>query len=282
MSDINGHGQFLNDWLMAAESSKSWLEGEEFTRDELQELALTDGYRTAQAWLDMRAQAQSAMRHFVHSEYFQQLWAILRERDLTDDGNAFSPARRGVPAQLLSAIEHWHQTPKFTVAERKRQSAKIAAVSAELEILLGQLVPNRSCDDQYTRFRFSDPGQAGAVFAVFRSPAELKEKRRTSVGWDASQRLEACGITPLWAVQNIKEMAENGIAVQGVPTKVRATGALKTYFISVLNRAIGAATYGYRPKEIGINHQLLADIVGLLANTDCTSDDVRKTLAANA
>jgi hypothetical protein len=65
-----------------------------------------------------------------------------------------------------------------------------------------------------------------------------------------------------------------------LPTKVRAKAAKKTYFIGVVRGAICASTQSTLD-ELGIGPQMMADLVALLSDMDCTSDDVRKVLGEN-
>lgn len=239
---------------------------------------MADGYRTARAWLDMRKDGHAALHNFVYSDSFKTLWSILKKHDGPDGlGYAYSPVNGGVPRRLLSAIETWHKAPKFTVSERRLHSKRIAKACTDLEDLLGQLVPSNELDDQYEWFRFSDEGQAGAVLAAFHmSVDEIKAKGFPTVSWIASQRLRACGVVPLWAVQNIKIMAlDASPKSNGLPTKVRATAAKKTFFIGVVNAAICRSTMATL-EQLSIGPQLIADVVGLLSDLDCTADDVRK------
>jgi hypothetical protein len=65
-----------------------------------------------------------------------------------------------------------------------------------------------------------------------------------------------------------------------LPTKVRAKTAQRTYLIGAFHKAVDASALA-APTEIGIDRQLTAEIIGLITDTDCSADDVRKALEAN-
>lgn len=271
--------QFLQEWLKKAEASQRWFESESFTRDELQEMAEQDGYRTAAAWLAVRKQSLQTLHRFVHEDAFKRLWAILREYDKKKLSTipSYSPGRGSVPSLLLSAIQHWHQAPKLTATERSQLSQKIAATCEVLEGLLAQVSPSHEYDDQYERFRFDDATQARAAFRVFGADTrDADADPFFGVTWRASVNLRACGVVPLWAVGNIKRMAlTQPRSANTLPTKMRAKTAQRTFFIGAVHHAIDRAALT-TPSDCGIDRQLMAEIVGLLTDTDCTADDVRK------
>ena len=278
--------QFLKEWLQKAMASQRWFEGENFTRDDIQDMAESDGYRTAAAWLEMRKQTHRAMDYFVHEAAFKKLWQLLREHDKKGFSTmpSYSSGRRAVPWALLEAIQHWQLAPKLTAGERKRLSTKIAVACEVLETLLAQVAPSHKYDDQYERFRFTDVDQAREAFRVFGAEtagAEAEADPFSGVVWRASQNLRACGVVPLWAVANIKRMAlTKPRSANTLPTKLRAKTAQRTFFIGAVHHAIERAAVA-TPAECGIDRPLMAEIVGLLANTDCSADDVRKALEGN-
>lgn len=275
--------RFLQDWLDTAEASERWLTGEKLTRSEIQEFAEDDGYRTAADWLASRKQQLRMHRHFVHAPVFRKLWALLREHDRTGIGAvpSYGPSRGSVPARLLEAVVHWHQAPKLTSAERKKLSQKIVKACEELESLVAQVSPSHKLDDQYARFRFEDVTQARAVFKAFGADTTEADKAPSfGTAWRASHTLQACGVVPLWAIQNIKLMAlANTRSANTLPTKVRAKTAQRTYLIGAVQKAIDLSAMA-TPAEVGIDRHLMAEIVGLIADIDCSADDVRKALEA--
>ena len=276
--------QFLQEWLAQAEESQQSFAREVISDDALEEFAKYEGYRSARAWRVARADMLRLLRHFVEAEPFKQFWALLKKNQLEDDYVwGYSPANAGVPSRLLAAMETWHKAPKFTATERRQHSQKIAQASQVLEDLLAQVEPSHDLDGQYSRFRFENKDQAGAVFRVFGgSSVEADSKPFFGTQWLASHNLMTCGVVPLWAVRNIKAMALDGAPGSNpLPAKVRAKAAKKTYFIGVALAAIQRSST-FAVKERSVGPQLVADIVGLLANMDCTADDVRKAMPKRA
>jgi len=269
--------QFLQEWLAEIESSQADFANATFTNEELDEMAEHAGFRSHRAWKGAREDVHKLLHNFIHAEPFKKLWSRLKTHDREyGDIWGYSPGNAGVPSRLVEALKTWHQAPRFTATERREHSQKIAATCAELERLLAQLEPSHSLDGQYSRFRFEDRDQARAVFRSFGSPTdELEEESFFGLEWAASHRLLACGVTPLWAARNIRKMATEGAPSSNpLPPKVRAKSAKKTYFIGVVSEAIRSANpYG---NDLRVGPQMIADIVELIADTDCTADDVRK------
>lgn len=272
---------FLQEWLAAAEESSEWLKSQNFQPDAMEEIARSDGYRTARSWLEMRSDAHRTMKQFVHADEYQVLWRALKEYDKETFGGgyAYSTANGGVPRRLLTSIQRWHKLPKFTATERKKHSEKIAAAAEALEDLLGQLLPSDDHDPQYSRFRFPDRQQAIAVLkSLGKSAEEIESQKFPSPSWEAGIRLNHLGIEPLWAVQNIRLMAvDSSQSHINLPTKVHTKTAKRTWFIRAVYDAICMATFS-TPKNIGLRREDLAGLVGLITNADCSADDVRKAL----
>lgn len=274
--------RFLHDWLQHVEQDQKEfaIERKKLSDTDLSEIAHHAGFRTSKAWLAARRDLHDLHRHFVYAEPFKKLWTILKDRQSRDGASlywGYAPTAVGVPQKLIDAALTWHQAPKFTQAERRSHSRKIAAACQDLEDLLGQIEPSHTLDGQYSRFRFDDKAQAGALYVAFGASHE-KDDTNPFFGtqWKASHRLEFGGVVPLWAVQNIKKMAlEGGPKDSPLPAKIRAKAAKKTYFIGAVLGALKSVSYT-NPDDSQISHQLIADIVGLLAGTDCTADDVRK------
>lgn len=274
--------RFLQDWLVQVQQDQRdfALERRNLSDADLSEIAHHAGFRTSKAWLAARKDLADLYHHFVYAESFKTLWALLKNHQRsTDIFWCYSPGNAGVPRKLIDAVLTWHQAPKFTQAERRSHSKKIAAASQILEDLLGQIEPSHMLDGQYSRFRFDDKPQAGALYRAFgASPDEDDAKPFFGTQWTASRRLQLCGVVPLWAVQNIKEMALGGEPKSSpLPAKIRAKAAKKTYFIGVVSEVLKGAISQNR-HDFQISHQLTADIVGLLSGTDCTADDVRKAI----
>lgn len=168
----------------------------------------------------------------------------------------------------------WHQAPRFTSRERGRHSKKIAAAAQALEDLLVQLEPSHDLDGQYARFWFDDVEQGRALYRAFGDAEKAARASRLEISF----RLSQCGVSPLWAVRNIKNSALFRAPTSNpLPGKVRAKSAKKTYFIhAVLGALDNASRFG---KRLSASPQLVADVVGVMASMDCFADDVRKVVA---
>lgn len=268
--------EFLQQWLTESSESKRLFEDQKLSHQVLSEQALRHGYRTRSVWLDAMKDHHAALTHFVHANEFKELWAILKKHDeIYEEDRAYSAGRRGVPNRLLEAVDAWHQFPKFTIAERMMHSKKIAKACAQLQDLLGQVLPGIDFESQYSKFIFARDRQANAVFRVFKSEPIYEH----GVIFEAGHRLKQCGVTPLWAINNIQKMAESEVVRNALPTKIRAATAKKTYLIGAVSKAIDSACVSELPKNIGLTHRLIADVVGLLAGMECEIEDVRKRLA---
>ena len=268
---------FLQDWLGAANNSARLFKEANLSGDALNEQALAHGYRTGLVWKQAMQDHQSALHHFVNDDAFKALWKCAKNHDaIYGEACAYSPAIRGIPSRLLKALDAWHRLPKFTKTESAAHSKKIAKACVQLQDLLGQLLPADAFEAPYSRFLFGRDGQADAVFRVFKS----EPLHKPSVIFEAGHRLKMCDVTPLWAVGNIRQMAEANVTRSKlVPTKIRADTAKKTYLIGAFSRAINTACMDALPSQVGVTHELIADVVALLAGTECQVEDVRKRLA---
>ncbi|WP_395350042.1 hypothetical protein [Variovorax sp. UC122_21] len=267
----------MKEWLVEVEQMQEEFAGLDVSEEEMEERAEWAGFRSARAWKTAREDVHKLLKNFVHAVPFQKLWAALKEND-QESGEiwGYAPGPAGVPNKLVEALQAWHQAPKFTTAERRAHSKKIADACEKLEELLGQLEPTHEMDSQFSRFRFVELEQAEAVFKWFETPTDRMQKDAPfGMQWLASRRLQGCGVVPIWAVRNIRHMASNQAPNSNLlPAKVRAKAAKKTYFIAVVSQAIDAANpFG---KRLSVGPQLIADIVELISDMDCTADDVRK------
>lgn len=272
--------RFLNDWLEVVQQDRLEYERarESITDSELSAMAIRSGFRTSKSWLNALKDYYDLHHHFVHAEAFKQLWEILKKHQSSNNIEyCYSPTPTGVPRKFIEAVLTWHKAPKFTHAERRAHSRKIAKSCQDLEDLLGQVEPSHSLDGQFSRFRFSDKAQAGALYRAFGLPHKEDDQNPFfGTQWNASHRLQFGGVVPLWAVQNIKIMATDGAPRSNpLPAKIRAKAAKKTYFIGVVAATLKVAAYQTNV-DFQIKPQLIADLVGLLSNLDCTADDVRK------
>lgn len=273
---------FMQEWLREAEAFTAELLRADLSDPSINQAAEANGFRTARIWLDAGKERALIAHRFLHESAFQTLWGILKAYDKRSlIGFAYSPSNGGVPARLLSAVSAWHQAPKFTAAERRRHDKKIADASKTLEVLLAQVSPSHQLDDQYARFDFDDE-HARNVFRSLGASArgqEIEKRGWPRMGYALGTHLQVAGVDPLWAVRNIQALATLGAARRDdvLPRKVRASGAKRTFYIVALYRAIlGACMENL--DQLGISYQLMADIAGLMADTDCSSDDVRKAL----
>jgi hypothetical protein len=277
--DLVKRDQFLQKMLASAEAANRTILEQVTTREELILQAKLQGYRTVTDWQAMRADGLSALRNFAASKEFECLWKVLRKHDASNPfiGYSYSPANGGVPMRLLRAIEVWHQAPKITRAERNQISKAIGKKCHELENLLAQLDNGGSSDKQFSQFLFQEEGQSRAILKAF-------QRQTGHPSGDSSKAglvLALLGVEPIRAVKNIKLLAMNDrLLPNTLPTKVRAKAAKKTYFIGVVRGAICASTQSTLD-ELGIGPQMMADLVALLSDMDCTSDDVRKVLGEN-
>lgn len=277
MAEIS-RDSFLRDWLVEAQQDQAAFAIEYKSDADISAMAQHAGFRTSKAWLAARKDLADLHHHFVYAEPFKKLWTLLKSRQRsTDIQYPYLPSNGGVPRKLIDAVVTWHQAPKFTQAERRAHSKKIAAACQALEDLLGQIEPSHSHDGQYSRFRFDDKAQAGALYRAF-GVSHVEDDTNPFFGtqWNASHRLQFGGVVPIWAVQNIKHMALSGEPTSSpLPAKIRAKAAKKTYFIGAVSCVMKVAI-SQTSEDFQTRHQLIADIVGILCGTDCTADDVRK------
>ena len=122
------------------------------------------------------------------------------------------------------------------------------------------------------------------MFAAFKSPPDVVRKKPN--GSDDPMHAKSfirfvlgkAGITPISAVESIRRAASHDQTYTKLPTKLKAKGAARTYFIHATNDAINNSTAMIWHSGSIISTQLMADLVSLIADTDCTADDVRKAL----
>ncbi len=283
----NLHGaEFLREWLSDYEQSRQAFELslEGVDDDQREEVATTNGFRTWRTHIQCGNHLGLVQKRFVQEKAFEELWAALSKYDSLHQGFAFSPANGGVPATILRAVQDWYQTPKFTPSERKNHAMQIVKACDNLLALLGQVTPSEIGNDRFATFNYFEPWQTGLLFAAFKSPPEVGRKELN--GRDDSTYAERfvsfvlgeAGITPIAAVQSIRRAASHDQTYTKLPTKLKAKGAMRTYFIHATNDAINNSTATMWHSGSIISTQLMADLVSLIADTDCTADDVRKAL----
>lgn len=281
---------FLSEWLAEYEASKRDFETSliGLSETQLEELAITNEFRTARlhrAFIDHHG---LILRRFVEEQAFAHLWQALAAYDAEHETFAFTAFNGGVPATILRRLDAWYRLPKFTPIQLKTHYAKITSGCDELLRLLRQVTPSELGDRRFTAFNDLDPRQAQYMLRCFQSPEEVG-RRRLSNGTDDSSHtrrfvtrvLEQSGITPIAALEWIKQAAIDPPDSSRLPTKLRAKGAKRTYFIHETYAAINEAHSTIFHKGSIASNQLLADLVSLIADTDCTADDVRKALKKN-
>jgi hypothetical protein len=278
---------FLSEWLREYKVEKSKFESTlvGLSAEKLEEVAVTNGFRTwrlHRAFIDHHG---LLLQRFVGEEAFAILWQALADYDEKHESFAFSPGNGGVPATILRRLDAWYRTPKFTPIQLRAHYEKITAGCEELLHLLRQVTPGQQGNRQFAAFNFLEPGQARYLLRCFQSPAEVG-RRKLSNGMDDSSYtkyfvahvLEKAEITPIAALESIKREALSGPHGSKLPTKLAATGAMRTYFIHATFDAVNNATSTFFHNNSIAGNQLLADLVGLISDTDCHADDVRKAL----
>lgn len=199
------------------------------------------------------------------------------KNDLEWNGFAFSPANGGFPARVLRALEAWYKVPKFTAAERKAHNRKIVASCDTLIDLLKQVAYSSEVDVDFSGFYRLTPDQVTTLFDGFRSPASWR-KELSGGRYRAYLGLKNAGLNPLWAVEYIKQSALTNCEPVALPTKVRAKGAIKTYLIDCLWSDLDMSVI-FTPASELVSKEMFAELVALIADCDCSADDVRKVLS---
>lgn len=270
---------FLVEWLTDFEAGLAGYEQEKLSPEAVEQRAEEAGYRSGRIGEDHFRRVHLVMQRFVSAKAFIRLWDILKRDDLVSGGFSYSPANGGFPSRILRAIEDWYRLPKFTAAERKAHQKKIEKLSDELLLLLGQVAYSTNTDTAFSQFSNLTQEQISSLFGWFKSPKkwtrefEYKQKNR------AQFNLKSAGITPLWAVEYIQQASRQIDTGERLPTKVRAKGAMKTYLIHRLHRELESSLmFSTFKTEPLIPQDLFAEIVGLIADCDCSADDVRKAL----
>lgn len=272
---------FLSDWLAQAELVKSefYLTTRQFNQAQRQVFAKERGYRT---WSQLLATGEAVLRvhHlFVKSEGFRNLWAALKEDDSKMGWvNLYGPHNGGVPLRLLRAVQEWHELPKFTRAERAKQCKKIIQLCDELTVLVGQLTPSTMFGDPF-KLPHITGDQASRLMKSFESPESMASAKPTDPSDRVVNRvryaLEHGGIDAFWCIKNIEIAASQEPMVAKLPTKIRAKSAYKTFLVI---RAHQALWFNHGPLR-GL-HQLIADVVAEITESDCSAEDVRKAIAS--
>lgn len=266
--------QFLNEWLAASESGKVAFEADtrNLGNEERETIAIANGFRTWRAFVECLHHKHRTLKQFVSEPAFRTLWQRLRAWDAKQDWplELYGPHRGGVPSTLIDDIEIWHKLPKFTASELVKHKRKIINACDELIGLIEQVTP-RPVPDRFATLNLSHD-EAESVFRNFKSPPSVSKTYRTP--FTAGFLLNRAGVSPLWVLRNIKESASTESREQ-LPTKVRAQSSFRTYIIYRLCDSLARLVLH---RSLPVSDQLIADVVALVANMDCTVDDVRKTM----
>ena len=276
LEEVIERDQFLAEWLATSEAGRVEFERETAGIDAAarRRLALRAGFRSWREMLDCQDHVHRTLKQFVEQDYFQELWKKLRA---TDGRHGFlklyGPHNGGVPMTLIRSIETWYQAPKFTAAGLAKHNRKIVSACDKLRTLLEQVTPGHF-GDKFAALHTSEL-EAETIFDRFESPKRRRNMwGANSVRLAASGLLQGSGVTPLWAVQNIKVSALSE-AKDVLPTKVAASTAFRTFITKELCKSL-AGCVGH--DSLPVSDQLIADVVSLLAYMDCSADDVRKTM----
>lgn len=282
-------GEFLLEWLADYETARREFESslQGLSESQLDDVATNNGFRTWRLHRSCMNHHGLVLKRFVEDEAFARLWGALADYDKKYGTFAFSAANGGVPATILRRLDDWYRTPKFTPLQLTKHYKKIAACCDELLHLLLQVTPGEQGDRRFVAFNHFEPGQADFLLRSFQSPPELG-RRKLSNGSDSlwhtnffvAHTLERAGITPIAALEQIRRRAASAPTGSTLlPTKLGAKGAMRTYFINATFDAINNANSTIFHAGSITSNQLLADLVCLIADTDCNADDVRKALA---
>lgn len=277
---------FLRQWVDDAEKGLAFLLDQQRAGSPaaLAALASGGGFRTWSQALAHQRDMQRVLKHFAEHPSFEALWNAARafDEELGYPG-AFGPQNGALPASILRGVERWHHVPKFSRAERRRHALQIVKHCDELARLVGQVAPD-AFSNSFDRFFVTDD-QARGLAHRFGSNAKFVKAWAAGgygVRSSCSNKLQQVGITPEWAIGQLRDGALRWEhSDSGLPTKVHAASVKRTFFIGVVNSCLDfAERCGGGLAKLEVSQQLRADIVGLLANVDCTADDVRKAVAS--
>lgn len=271
---------FLPEWLAEFLHGKKAFAAQGFTQERLEALANEAGYRTWRVYQHSLEHQEKALRLFVQDPFFQSLWQELRQADESAGTFDYSPAHGGMPATILRTVENWHRLPKFTAAELASHRRKIVRAADALLLLLGQVTPSEPYADEYSAIIVRDPDRLNRVAAAIDNLNHYRGAVKTNyvetlADYEKMNLVRtlvegAAGVTVVAAVRGLRNRCAADPMPSLAPRKIRAKEAMKTYFIA----AVAGATMFHR-----LRNQLVADVVARLTDTDCTADDVRKTLA---
>ena len=283
-----GDTSFLKAWLDNFEAEHVGIERHwaSVSADDKEAAALAAGFRTFRSARECNVRMHLVLRGFVKEEAFHTLWLRLSQSDALAAQDApgtipaVSPANGGFPHRLLRSIVGWYQLPRLTAKERVGTLTRMSKLTTELSDLLGTLSPDGDMDP-FLAISGIEERQAGKLFAgigVTKASYEKSKEKPGGSTWRARFALQDSGITPAFVLQGLQRT----IAVQldqprtnKLPTKIRAAGAMKTHFIKRLEDLLRDATV-FSPKPPKIEAQLIAEIVSIVANTDCSAEDVYK------
>lgn len=233
------------------------------------DIAGRNSFRTWPALVAYEQHMRRTLGQLMSDPVFKDIWmrlgAFQTHHSVADD--IAGSSAWAVPSRVVFAVEDWHRAAKFTAAERRSHEGKIVQACDHLINLLEQVSPG-GIADKFGQFRLS-PEQAERVFDSFCGASP------SAPLLVAAMKMEQAGITPIWAIQKIRDAASFEVP-DFLPTKVKTRTAFRTYII----REICFALSDWAPhRSLPIPDELIADAVCLLAGTDCSADDVRKAMA---
>lgn len=281
-----GDRSFLRAWLIEfdAEDRKSKELTASMSQEEKERLAIHLGFRTFRSSLECHDRIRTILQRFIESTAFHKLWDKLEECDRQSDGFSMSPANGGSPQHLLRAITEWYQLPRITDAERAGTLRKMDALASELLDLLGTISPAGDLDPFLSIAQLED-WQIDALHLGFGNKASYDENKSRAhyfekPSWRARYVLKRSGVTPAFVLECLKaticRQREGGPnELRGPRPKSHAKGAMKTHFIKVVDHLLyQAAMFVEQPPSLEAN--LVAELVGLITDMDCSADDVYK------
>jgi len=282
--------KFLHEQLATFEAEQKEFFAQKLTAEQLESHASRSGYRTYRIALQCIRTQHLLLQRFVNQPAFARLWQILNQCDQSMEegrGFSFSPANGGFPACLFREVDCWYQAPKFTKREREAARRRMMLACDVLLSHLHQLSAGGPANS-FAKLNRPEPWQLEQLFGHFGTKEKYQSrlKRLEGKAWpkfgDAeAYALNAAGITPAFAIQSLRDTLERDPERHArMPTKIRASGAMKTHFIEVVDRLLHDATLFANPRpKFALHH--IAELVSLITNSDCSLEDVHKARIVN-
>lgn len=277
LMEVIANDRFFAEWLADSEQERQEIASDQASQAEQEIRANALGYANVRIANHHWDHAHWVLTNFVKADACKALWDILKAEDRKKGGFSYSPTKLGFPLRVMNALEDWYREPKFTAAERKTHHKKIIQTCDELLDLIAPVKHGHQLDKRFTAFSPTE-SVVGNLLESFASPKTWSNDK-WRVKWLAASVLERAGLTPEWAINAIRRSALNDAQYVKLPTKLRAKGAMKTFLISRLWRDLESVTYESIPVEQLVSQDLFAQFVGIVARSDCSTDDIRKVLS---